>query len=381
MRHTDDIRRLNTRRTALLSSAAFLLAGATPWPLPQFRPSGGETAMTSTGTVLAPTDVVAPGTTVALYALPSNATVAAEVAGHTAITMRLLGTSTTDPLGHYSLPVLRPEVLALMANPDGLVNLRLFAFGPDGMTVTGYPISATRPVLAQVSLHLHKVKAVNRGVHAYDLPTWCSHTFVRSYGARTTHVGQTYSTVPGVSQQFVYTNGATTELGLGLSTSTAFGSFSEVGTTSYESSLTENFGGQPGKQFVWYYTAFVEGLFKNTCTDSHGNSRTEYQVEPTGFAGGASIAHPSKLPYTPSCVWQIKGSHPQIQTSTAVSWSTGLDVSTAVGVDLSARTGYSHTAYTSYYYNSPAWLCGERGYPGGSGLLHDPAPAQLAAIP
>lgn len=54
-------------------------------------------------------------------------------------------------------------------------------------------------------------------------------------------------------------------------------------------------------------------------------------------------------------------------TTSAVSWSSGVDMRSASGINLSSRTGYSSDAWLKFVFGNNRRLCGTDDWPGAPG--------------
>jgi hypothetical protein len=96
-------------------------------------------------------------------------------------------------------------------------------------------------------------------------PTSCVTTKYRSLGNNSATVGQTYASVSGGTQHFIYTSCASSSLGIGVS-STPNSGFSESGSNSTSSSGSEDYGVLGFGTGSWtYQTYFVTNEYKITC--------------------------------------------------------------------------------------------------------------------
>lgn len=187
-------------------------------------------------------------------------------------------------------------------------------------------------------------------------------------------VGQQYVATTGVTAGFEYTSGSSSQLGVGFSTSGAFGSFSTGGTSSKSSTATITFPSVGANTFAYYDTQFRWGLYLVTSVDSYGNSVSWYDARPAIFVGGTRVRHPSSAPSATFCSSFAAGSSFSKANSTAATWSDGAATAPIIGINLSTRTGYSTAAQLTYTFASSRQLCGVSDYPPGS-------PRQIVAKP
>ncbi|CCH77040.1 hypothetical protein BN12_160015 [Nostocoides japonicum T1-X7] len=185
----------------------------------------------------------------------------------------------------------------------------------------------------------------------------CQWRLISDLGYKTVWVGGTYVTNGGAKADLVYGSGASSTLGIGVSTSGSYGSFKASGSTTVSSNSSVNFPAYTGLQHD--YTQFDYGKYGLSCDGIYLN----YKVQARYWAGGASVYHPSSAPTANYCVSQVSGSSFTKSSSTAYTFSTGADVSGAIGIDLSTRTGYTPAAKVTYSFTSTRRLCGTSGAP------------------
>lgn len=238
-------------------------------------------------------------------------------------------------------------------------NLTAITLSSAGMASYSYPSSQPRAAL--------KVQARISGIVPRDNPTTCNTTFVKTLGKAWALVGQTYSTSRYINEYFDYSSGASSELGIGVSASGAFGTFTSAGTESTESTVEVTYPGQAGAKYTYFKSRFRLGKYKTVCR-WRGGSATSYSSRVTNFSGGASLARPSSAPHTPSayCDPYLNGSTFTLHKTHAIVWSNGLDTAGMIGIDLSASTGYSTDSRIQYtIHKNGATVCGTGGDAGG----------------
>ncbi|QGN59036.1 hypothetical protein [Nostocoides sp. HKS02] len=190
----------------------------------------------------------------------------------------------------------------------------------------------------------------------------CSWILVSDLGPKTVWVGGTYVRATGVSADLQYSSGASSSLGVGVSTTGAYGSYSASGTMSIASTGSIDYPTNYG--FQHDYTQFVYGKYGYSCDIYPGYK--QYQVRARYWAGGASTYSPSTAPSVPYCLSYGSGVTVTQQTSMAYTFSTGADTSGSIGIDLSSQSGYSSTLKLVFRFTATRHLCGTNGYPGAS---------------
>lgn len=197
----------------------------------------------------------------------------------------------------------------------------------------------------------------------------CYVTSEKVYSPRTTLVGQHGSSSSYATGDFTYTSGATSTLGVGVSSSGSYGSFKSSGTNSKSSTGSQGYAARAGKGYWGYRTLFKVSKFRYYCAYPGAAGVSFYETRSTGWASGATTAiwGSSQLPSATKCTPQEAGADFTKSTSTAITWSNGLDTSGVIGLDLSARTGYETDA--KIFFDFPTVdqrLCGTADYPGGT---------------
>ncbi|WP_182378701.1 hypothetical protein [Nocardioides sp. WS12] len=199
----------------------------------------------------------------------------------------------------------------------------------------------------------------------------CSTYVKKDYGQRVTQVNAAGVGWSGATTDFVYTDGAMSTLGVGVSTSGSYGSFKASGTSSKERTSSGTLSTEFPLKSTGYWsrkTNFRYKKYEIFCVYYGGGSATQYEARPSNYSGGATTYGSTTLPNTPRdyCVFQETGSGATKATSTAVTWTNGVALSGAIGIDVSARTGYTTDAKVSFKFKTQGWLCGTGGDPGGT---------------
>ncbi|MCX4853818.1 hypothetical protein [Streptomyces canus] len=195
----------------------------------------------------------------------------------------------------------------------------------------------------------------------------CSGQLKKKLGQRWVIAGQTYSATTGVKHTFSYSKGADSSLGVGVSATGAYGSFTGSGTVSKSSSITMDYPEYGNHKGVYYKTEFSYGKYLMTCgMGGRGSTISQhYEVRARGYYGGANTST-AYIPTAKHCAFQINGSKFTRTTSHAITWSDGASLANVIGIDLSAETGYSSDATVVYTFNANRYLCGTGEAPGGS---------------
>ncbi|WP_262064512.1 DNRLRE domain-containing protein [Streptomyces sp. STR69] len=195
----------------------------------------------------------------------------------------------------------------------------------------------------------------------------CNGTLVKGLGAKWVIAGQTYSATTGVKHTFSYSKGADSSLGVGVSASGTYGSFTSSGSVSKSSSITMEYPAYGNNRGVYYKTEYSYGKYLVACqSPGRGTPVTHhYEVRARGYYGGAKTST-AYIPTAKHCAYQQKDTKFTRTTSHAITWSDGASVADVIGIDLSAETGYSSDATVEYTFNANRYICGTGGAPGGS---------------
>ncbi|MGX9889955.1 DNRLRE domain-containing protein [Streptomyces sp. NPDC002276] len=168
----------------------------------------------------------------------------------------------------------------------------------------------------------------------------CSGTLKKKLGEHWVIAGQTYSATTGVQHSFEYSRGADSSLGVGVSATGAYGSFTGSGSISKSNSMTIGMGG------------------RGSTISQH------YEVRARGYYGGAKTSA-AYIPTAKHCAYYQKDTHFTRTTSHAITWTDGASLADVIGIDLSVETGYSSDATVDYTFNANRCLCGTGGAVGG----------------
>lgn len=318
------------------------------------------------------------GAHVLLIAWPRQAVLSRVRPGQVAGT-HIVSTTVTDGAGRFALSAAASAVAA-DRNDNGLVNFDVVTIAGRSMTSYSFPAAApassasARVALLAEHAAIHMRLPVtarslsSQGVTPDDNPYTCVDHNIHTFAPRWAIVGQTYSTSSYDNNRFYYTHGASSSLGVGVSTSGSFGSFTASGTTSFSSTLSESFPERLGVSYTYFRSEFINSDFERVCTPLHGGSSfvDGYSSRTTSYAGGTNVESLSSAPSAGDCVAEADGSDVHVHTTKAITWTNGFDTTDSIGITLSAQTGYSSEAELAYYYHHNGSLCGVSNYPGAS---------------
>jgi hypothetical protein len=340
------------RRTHLGLSLAALgssLALAASLVLPASAATGTASSgqLVATGTVTGTGGRAVPGAKVSLYAWPSSA-VLEQLRPGQAVPRSLIATTTADSSGNFSLRV-QETTLPSVAVAGGYANLE----ADSGYATWFFTRKAAAP-----STKIDIAGAV---------PDHCSGwVFKRHLKKAWATVGQAYiwPKATHVSETFTYTQDQSTTLGVGISPTDKFGSFSASGTVTDTKGAGQGFPGF-GPSNVLYRTLFTVGKFWDVCTQG-----IKYMVHPDDWSGGTSEEHPQKAPSTQpyNCDPEQPDDTFYTTNEKAKDWMFGLNIS-AVGFNGQAQTGYDSGAQVTFTFHRQRKICGWKGQPSKAAML------------
>src|SRR2546429_6696820 len=122
---------------------------------------------------------------------------------------------------------------------------------------------------------------------------------VSNFGPRNTTVGTTYSHVSGMAMNFIYGASQSSSLGVGVSSSGSYGTWSASGTHSFSSDSSESWPTFYDATSTHYRTGFVYEKYLVECDG--------YQTQVNKFAGGTTTASATP-PSASYCRWFMAGS-------------------------------------------------------------------------
>ena len=332
-------------------------------------------SLAAKGRLVSPNGRAIEGAKVVLYAWPVTSVVS-KIRHGQRVPLKIVGSAITSASGRYAIRVTSPAALSSSAERDGIVNLEIITTTRAGWDAYSFPRrlvpTAHGAVLAIASdgtaarvapqvANLHLMRANHHlmpAVAGRRGPRVCGDLSpVKNFGPQRSTVGATYSHVTGVKMNFTYGNGQRSSLGVGVSSSGSFGTWSASGTHDQSSTSSESFPTFTGATSNYYRTEFVYEEYLVECDG--------FQTQAKSFAGGATTAGTGP-PSAAFCVIQAAGSTFHKSTSSAHTFSTGVSISSTIGVNLSAHTGYNTTAELTYAFTQRHDLCGSNDYPGGT---------------
>jgi hypothetical protein len=190
--------------------------------------------------------------------------------------------------------------------------------------------------------------------------------YIKDMGNVITDVAQTYSTYDYVREYFQYSQGQSSTLGVGISSTGSNGTWSLDGTqsSSTTSSGTQDYVWIFGQQNDRWQTEFRWGKFSQECTNQIGQTYYNYYLLPRYWGGGGPYTTKvGGVPSTPYCVPELSSETYTKNNSTATTFGIGFSL---VGFNASAQTGYSTAAEVQFHFQRKGYLCGRNQDPGGA---------------
>lgn len=188
-----------------------------------------------------------------------------------------------------------------------------------------------------------------------------------TYRNRQVNIGEVHIQATGKKMRLEYTGSASSTLGVGVSSTGAFGTYSASGTVTRSRSQTTTFPWYTANGTRRYLdTYFTYGKF---CVELVGGGYAyhKYEVRPTQHEGGTAGRNMASAITASHCTpWREPGSSGSKTTTAAQTWSNGAKVSGLIGIDLSTRTGYATNAKISWEFTTAGRLCGTNDLPSGT---------------
>lgn len=327
---------------AAFLTAVLLVGGGVPGALP-VSAQASTASFTVSGTVA---DGQGP-VSVVLYLWPSQATTAALKPGQK-VPLRVLATQTTSS-GSYALSV---DPATLGAAMGTIVNMEVVASANGAMHTYSFPRQLVtgptgRPVLAALSSKPQMApQAAN--LHLTSARRQCPNggapfalVFKKNLGGKSVIVGALYSRARDVTAIFSYDQSQSSSLGVGLSASTKFAKFSEEGTHSISSSSGLDFPHFHGHTAHLYKSEFRYGKYRWKCAKGVQANVVwgAWQVQGNDYAGGASSPKLTKSPDARFCFKYEAHVTFRKSTTSAYTFTKGVNTSGDIGIDLSTQTG------------------------------------------
>lgn len=187
----------------------------------------------------------------------------------------------------------------------------------------------------------------------------CPASIVATYNDRKGIVGEVY-TGPNATGDFTYTNSASSTLGVGVSATGAFGSFTASGTSTDSSDAGINFPTAARNNLKVFQTSWQYRKFKIQKDGPNLTCVTDYyQLRETAWWGSSYSYNAASAPTATYCANHLAGVTVWKEAGTAIGFSNGVDVNAgAAGANLYIRTGFNTTTKIFWSYVTTGKLCG-----------------------
>lgn len=176
-----------------------------------------------------------------------------------------------------------------------------------------------------------------------------------------TVVGLARSDTPGATVDFSYGRNQDSTLGVGVSTTGKWGTWSASGTQTDSSSGTVNFAPVTDANRLMK-TRFVYRDRLETICFPRGGCYARHTARPVYWEGGAITAKAGPFS-TPYCVPYQAGAGQVLSRQRAITWSNGVSLGDSIGLNLSAQTGYANNASLHIKFRKRGRLCGQLATP------------------
>lgn len=359
----------------LLSPASVTTAAAEPEWLPEVADSA-----TIAGPVVARGKLAQRLATarITLVAWPTSDVLAAAEDGDT-VKPAPVGKAVAAGDGAFILRVDPTAPIAQFMEADGTVNFELAADAADGSRIIfafprwfdrearAWRATPEDAVTGDLTINLDGAASVE-GLHAEAPPAVdkaCTTTVVATYNTRLGIVGEVY-TGPNASGDLEYINGASSTLGVGVSSTGAYGSFSASGTSGQSSTWTENYPTQGQNKLTVMRTNWGYKKYKEACTHCGTGgcaSWTTYRVRAYQYQGGQNMYTAASAPTANYCVSYVKGGSTTKDSGTAITFTNGVKLGSVIGIDLSTKTGFNANTKIKFNWINAGRLCGTNDYP------------------
>jgi hypothetical protein len=186
-------------------------------------------------------------------------------------------------------------------------------------------------------------------------------------GNRPVRVGAIHISASGKQMRFTYGGSAESSLGVGVSSSGNFGTFSASGTVTRTRSHQTTFPWYTSITSRVLETYFSYGKYCVNLNEGGppGAYHHHYVVRAIQHEGGTKGFNISQIsPPLANCItYNEPGSGGEKVTTNATTWAAGVSV---LGASLSSRTGFRTNAKQEYKFDTPGRLCGTHDTPNGA---------------
>lgn len=279
--------------------------------------------------------------------------------------------------GSFALRIDPNVPMAEVMSPDGAVQFELIAAGSSGSTrfffprkfapvgsamgwtsidgetsgddsgvldvslpLVGPPVSSAGPIALQ--------PAADRICVSYLRATW---------NLILDTIGEVY-TGPNTNGDLQYISGSSSTLGVGVSATGTYGSWSASGTNSASSTTTIDYPTQSVNRLTVFRTNFGWQKWETQCAGQSTFAARAFQ-----FQGGTSQYTAASAPSATYCTNYLDNSIFTKDSATAITFSNGAKIGVYIGLDLSTRTGFTTSTKIKFTFVNAGKLCGSNGYP------------------
>lgn len=357
----------------LVASPASAVEPGPSGPLvPGLRPSNEITGpVLATGRLLDVTGAPVAGRAVAV-AWPTMASLAALDDGDPVKTLPIAQVFAGRD-GRFSLRVDPRIDLAEYTEADGTINLDLRAEGDAGIGLFGFSrrlvgggqpawLDPGQPSPESAELAVTLDGPSSRTALPADTSTGedktgtCPDYIVATYDQRPVDIAESYAG-PYNRAKFIYVQSASSTLGIGVSTTGAFGSFTVSGSLTGSSGAGLDFAERGANNRTTYQTTWQYrkiDIWQGYYTCSHWR----YEVRAVAWQGGMLSWTPGSTPTATNCSPIEAGGTPYKYQGTAATFSAGAKLSGQIGNNLSAQTGFTTKVSFRFPFTAAGRLCG-----------------------
>lgn len=359
-----------------LSIGGFTLSAPAAPKIPGLTDSAAlEGEVVASGTLFTADGALAPaGTIVRLSAWPSPE-VLADLAIGESVKITPVGYAVTEADGGFDLRISDTDLANRYASATtGLTDLELSA------VVDGKPVIFNMPLDVDASVN-HRASTASLDTSFKNIELMpvtgtadvlmpvdsdgqisveksCTGTKVSDYSPWVTVI-QGFAP-SSVKMTVGYSSSSSSTLGVGVSTSGSYGTYSAGGTSSVSSTATIGFAPVTGPAGKHWKTQFKYSKFRYYCYTQ--NPSTTYQVRPVAWIGGTLVSN-ATAPAATYCSTYRAGDYFLKNSTDATTFSGGVAISGSIGVNLSAKTGYSTNARIRFDFSATRQLCGTSAFP------------------
>ena len=186
------------------------------------------------------------------------------------------------------------------------------------------------------------------------------------YAKRPVLVGQWFSSMKGVRQEWRYSQGAKTSMTSAFSQTGRAWSYSRSTTVDRSAEAAVTFPVAHGKAGNYYRSYFRYAKYIHWYCDGVACGVAGYTIQPYSWERGTQVTSGLRVPAVEreNCSPYKKGSSDSTEGSKAVTWTNGVsiggDLAAALGLNiaLSSQTGFSSSAQNLVTFQKRGFLCG-----------------------